>query len=107
MSPHSGRDASNEIRRIRVDSAFGYAALYRLPDILFRMGEAPRGIVLDMSEIPMLDASGLRALENFQLRCRRENVGLLLSEVRPQSFALLKGTRLMALVAKTIEAHRR
>ena len=107
MSSHSGRDASDEIKCIRVDSAFGFGGLYRLADILLRHGEAPRGVVLDMSEIAMLDCAGLRALEYFQSRCRREKVGFLLTEVRPQPLALFKGTGLMVSVAKTTPVHRK
>lgn len=106
MSSHSGRDASDEIKCIRVDSAFGFGGLYRLADILFRHGEAPRGVVLDMSEIALLDSTGVRALEYFQSRCRREDVGFLLKEVRSQPLAALKRTALMSSVAKVFRGRR-
>ena len=92
---------SDEICRLKVDSAFGFGALYRLAEIVMAHGKAPKGIVLDMSAILVLDSAGVRALGYFQSRCRRGKVGLLLTEVHAQPLAVLRRTELMSCIATT------
>ncbi|HJT39021.1 MAG TPA: sodium-independent anion transporter, partial [Sphingobium sp.] len=65
-----------------------------LLDTLRRLGEPPKVIILRMRLVPLLDASGVQALEEFVEQARIGGACVILSGVRPQPFTMLKRARL-------------
>lgn len=62
---------------------FGVANL--LGDVLDRIGQPPTLFVLVLSEVPIIDATGIGALRSFADRCRRDGTRLALVGLRPSA----------------------
>lgn len=81
-----------EVFRITGPFFFGVAA--DLLDTLRRLGQPPRVIILRMRLVPLLDASGLTALEEFVERTRAAGIDVILSGVQPQPRSMLERVHL-------------
>ena len=60
---------------------FGAAA--QMGAVLERIAEAPRALVLDMSEVPLIDSSGARSFQSLARRAARRGGRLYLVGLRP------------------------
>jgi len=76
-----------EVFELRGPFFFGVAN--RLGDILDRIGEPPRVFILLMREVPLIDATGVRALQDFVSRCQRNHTQVVLAELQPQVMSTL------------------
>jgi len=79
--------AGVEVFRIYGPFFFGVAG--ELLDTLRRVGQSPRVIILRMRLVPMLDASGVTAVEEFVAQTRIAGTKVILSGVQPQPAAML------------------
>jgi SulP family sulfate permease len=70
-----------EVFELRGPFFFGVAN--RLGDVLDRIDNPPQTFVLLMREVPMIDATGARALSDFLARCERHRTQVVLTELRP------------------------
>lgn len=71
-----------------VQGPFFFGAVNRFQEMalgVFRSSR-PKLIVLRLRHVPTVDATGLHVISDFALRCRKENIPLVLSGVRPQPF---------------------
>lgn len=69
-----------EIYEIRGPFFFGVAD--RLKNLMNELGAPPKIFILRMRKVPTIDASGMHALEEFYLECKRQGTILLLSGVK-------------------------
>ncbi len=76
-----------EVFRLSGPLFFGVTTL--LADVLGRIGRAPRVFILRMRQVPLIDASAVRALADFLDRCRRQGTVVILSGVQPQPRQIL------------------
>lgn len=76
-----------EVFRIAGPFFFGVAG--ELLDTLRRVGQSPRVIILRMRLVPLLDASGAQALEEFVEQARLAGARVIVSGVQPQPRAML------------------
>jgi SulP family sulfate permease len=68
-----------EVFELRGPLFFGVAN--RLNDALDRIGPMPAAFILIFRDVPLIDATGVSALEEFLTRCRRHNTTVWLVEV--------------------------
>lgn len=80
--------AGVEVFRINGPLFFGVAG--ELLDTLRRLGDSPKVIILRMRLVPLLDASGLRALEEFMGQARLTGSMVILSGLQPQPRSMLE-----------------
>ena len=89
------RDAlPSGVEVFRINGPFFFGVAGELLDTLRRLGEPPKVIILRMRLVPLLDASGVQALEEFVEQARIGGACVILSGVRPQPFSMLKRARL-------------
>lgn len=74
--------------QIRGPFFFGVAA--RLLDVLDHIETPPRVFILRMGLVPLIDASGEAALEEFIARCRKHGTTVILSRVQKQPAEILE-----------------
>jgi SulP family sulfate permease len=67
---------------------FGVAAL--LSDILDRIEKPPQVFILRMGSVPMIDASGIEALDSFVSRNRARGTVVMLTRVQPPTLRVLR-----------------
>jgi SulP family sulfate permease len=78
----------------------------KLQDTLSIMKEQPKVFILRMRHVPIIDASGLHALEQFYNNCSKQNTILILSGVNEQVSNSLKHIGLDKIIgAENIKSH--
>ena|SRR5579863_1575390 len=74
----------------RITGPFFFGVAGELLDTLRRVGQSPRVIILRMRLVPLLDASGVQALEQFFEQAHLAGAKVVLSGVRPQPRSMLE-----------------
>jgi SulP family sulfate permease len=69
-----------EVFELRGPFFFGVAN--RLGEVLDRIGKPPKTFILLMRDVPLIDATGVRALEDFIRRCRRDKTDVVFAELQ-------------------------
>jgi sulfate permease, SulP family len=80
--------ADTEVYQVRGPLFFGAAT--RLDDMLSNLPPRVRTFILRMGEVPLVDATGARALRDLALDCERRDRLLILSEIAPSVRAVLE-----------------
>jgi SulP family sulfate permease len=65
----------------------------RLDDVLDQFAKAPRVFILRTRLVPMIDASGVHALQGLADRCARRGIHLIISGLQPQPRKVLSGMK--------------
>lgn len=73
----------------RITGPFFFGVAGELLDTLRRVGQSPRVIILRMRLVPLLDASGVQALEEFFEQAHLAGAKVVLSGVQPQPRSML------------------
>jgi SulP family sulfate permease len=74
-----------------INGPFFFGVADRLKDTLRGLERPPKAFILRMRRVPAIDATGMHALEEFHLKCKRQGTRLLLAGVHAQPmFALAK-----------------
>ena len=89
------RDALPDgVEVFRINGPFFFGVAGDLLDTLRRTGQSPRVIVLRMRLVPLLDASGVRAVEEFIRQAGVAGTRIVLSGVQAQPAAMLRRAHL-------------
>lgn len=73
-----------------INGPFFFGITTRLKDILDSMEKPPKVFILRMRNVPVIDASGMYALKEFYLKCKKDKTELFLSGVRHETYKTLK-----------------
>jgi SulP family sulfate permease len=74
-----------------INGPFFFGAVYKLREAMNVPSRKPRVRMIRMSQVNVMDSSGLHALEDVHAQCRKEGSTLVISEIHAQPFtALLK-----------------
>jgi SulP family sulfate permease len=65
----------------RVNGPFFFGAACKLREVLNIVDRPPRVMILQMDNVPVIDATGLHALEEFERNCKASGTGLILAGV--------------------------
>ena len=68
-----------------------FGVVDKLKDTLNRVERPPKVFILRMRKVPVIDASGLHALNELYLKCLRQGTTLVLSGVQPKVAQSLAG----------------
>lgn len=74
----------------RVSGPLFFGAADKLGEVLAQIEAPPRVFILRLGAVPVLDATGMHALREFQRRCRRLKTSVLLCGLAPQPLRVLK-----------------
>jgi SulP family sulfate permease len=67
-----------------INGPFFFGAAYKLHDAMAGLRKPPRVLVLDLSRVPAIDATGLHTLDDLRARCVKERTELVLAGVNGQ-----------------------
>jgi SulP family sulfate permease len=85
------RDVPAHTEVFEITGPFFFGVADRLKDTLRGLERPPKVFILRMRRVPAIDASGMHALDEFYLKCKRQGTLLLLAGVHAQPmFALAK-----------------
>ena len=83
-----------------------FGAAYKFKEAIRLIEKAPRILLVRMRHVPIIDATGIRTLEEVYKESRRQGTKLVLSEVRSeQVMKELKDTRLLFAIGKANVTH--
>jgi SulP family sulfate permease len=86
------------IEVFEINGPFFFGAADRFKDALAELGRKPKVLILRMRHVPVMDSTGLRALEDVVGRCLHDGTAVILSGVRPQPRELIERGGLLAKV---------
>ena len=87
----SARDVPKGVEVYEINGPFFFGVADRIKDVLQGLERPPKVFILRMRRVPAIDATGMHALEEFYLKCKRQGTRLLLAGVHAQPmFALVK-----------------
>jgi SulP family sulfate permease len=85
------RDVPAGVEVFEINGPFFFGVADRLKDVLRELERPPKVFILRMRRVPAVDATGMHALDEFYLKCKRQGTQLLLAGVHAQPmFALAK-----------------
>ncbi|MGC2856683.1 SulP family inorganic anion transporter [Novispirillum sp. DQ9] len=99
---HLGAGGETAVYRINGPFFFGVAG--KLSDVLDTIATPPRLFIIDMTNVPVIDATGVHALEGVIVRCHRHGTRVILAGVKPQPRSVLQGMGLEIGFSPTVEA---
>ncbi len=84
LAANQRADLPEGVEAYRVSGPLFFAVADRLDDVLRAVGKPPRVFVLRMRLVPLIDASGVTAIENLIERCERNGTKLVISGLQDQ-----------------------
>lgn len=90
------------VEAFRISGPLFFAVANRLDRVLDQFPRGTRVFILRMSRVPLVDASGATALHDLFDRCRRQEIGVIVSGLPPQPREILQSMALLqhpALIA--------
>lgn len=87
----------------RINGPFFFGVAGKLSDVLDTIATPPRLFIIDMANVPVIDATGVHALQGVIDRCRRHGTRVVLAGVKPQPRGVLQGMELDIGFAPTVE----
>lgn len=94
-----GVAAPRDVQIYSVNGPFFFGAADRFKDALGQVAKRPAVLILRLGGVPVIDSTGLHALEEVVRRSRREGTRVLIAEVRPSVRTILERSALRELVA--------
>lgn len=86
------KDVPEDTTVFEINGPFFFAVSDLLNEELRQLHTPPKIFILRMRHVSTIDATGIHALEQFSVKCRREGIVFLLSGVRPSLAAVLRRT---------------
>lgn len=86
---HQRDDLPQGVEVFRITGPYFFGVAGELLDTLRRLGQSPRVIILRLRLMPLLDASGALALQEFVERAQLAGAHVVLSGAQPQPLSLL------------------
>jgi SulP family sulfate permease len=94
------KDLPHGLELYEITGPFFFGIADSLKNILSQITFKPKVFILRMRKVPLIDASGMHALEEFYDQCKREHTLLLLSGVQPFVFKKLKKFGIIHLIGE-------
>ena len=82
--PHDEVELPAGVVMSRISGPFFFGVAMRLGEVLDRIGAPPRVFILDMSGVPIIDATGVSAIEALIARCAGHHTKVVLCGPQPQ-----------------------
>jgi len=97
---------STHVEVYEITGPFFFGVADSLKHILSHLEKPPKFFVLQVTQVPWMDASGMHALREFYHTCTREGTTLILASVQPSLEKTLKKFKVVELIGdKHIFAH--
>lgn len=83
-----------------IDGPFFFGVADSLKRVMETLGYTPKVFILRMRKVPVIDATGMHALEEFYMRCQKQNTRFILSGVNPNLEKILKKFGFYAMIGE-------
>lgn len=93
-------DVPSDVIVFEMKGPFFFAVADLLNEVLRRLPEKPRVFILRMRQVPMMDTTGLKALKQFNLKCKEQGILFLVSGAQPAVLSLFRAAKLDEAIGK-------
>lgn len=94
-------DIPKEVEIFEISGPLFFGAVYKFKDAIKAVKKAPRVFIIRMGKVPVIDASGIRALEEVWKESKHRGTKLVLSEVTDEKLlAQFRSARLLFKIGK-------
>lgn len=84
------KDIPEEVAVFEINGPFFYSVADLLGEALGRLGKTPRVFILRMRKVPVIDATGIKALKEFKRKCDKKGIVFLVSGAQEKIRRLFK-----------------
>jgi SulP family sulfate permease len=78
------KNIPNGVEVYEIQGPFFFGAAHMLKDLLLHIAPRTNIFILRLRHVPLIDASGIYALKEFNQQCKKNNIVLFLSDIRGQ-----------------------
>jgi SulP family sulfate permease len=89
-----------DIEIFELTGPFFFAAAYKFKDAIKIIEKKPKAIIVDMSNVPVIDATGLNTIKDVLHMCNRDKITFFISGIQPQVLEEFKRSRLLFKIGK-------
>lgn len=82
--------ADEDIGRVTFRGPLFFGATAHVSRALHDVGKWPRALILNMADVPLIDASGISALEDLAATGRKQGCSVIVDSLRPEPLAALR-----------------
>lgn len=94
------KDVPEEITVFEIKGPFFYSVADLLKEALMKLEKKPKVFILRMQKVPIVDTTGMRALKEFQLKCKQTGILFLLSGVSSSVRKSLRTAKVESSIGK-------
>lgn len=92
------KDIPEDVIIFEIKGPFFYSVADLLSETLIRLDKIPRVFILRMGKVPVVDATGIKALKDFQVKCDKKGIIFLLSGVSEKLEVIFKNSGVESLI---------
>lgn len=78
------KDIPEDITIFEINGPFFYSVADLLNETLLRLDKTPSVFILRMRKVPIVDTTGIKALKEFQIKCKQRGIIFLISGISKQ-----------------------
>lgn len=94
------KDIPENVTIFEINGPFFYSVADLLTDSLRKLDRTPAVFILRMRKVPIVDMTGIRALKEFQVKCKQKGIVFLLSGVSEKIREKFKNTSIESSIGK-------
>ncbi|NML21229.1 STAS domain-containing protein [Pseudoflavitalea sp. G-6-1-2] len=95
------RNLPMDVEVFEIEGPLFFGAVYKFTEALRQIEKPPRVLILRMKQVPLIDASGIKALKDALKDCKKRKTKLILSEITNQHVMdELRRSRLLFAIGK-------
>lgn len=94
------KDIPSDAVVFEIRGPFFYSVADLLDEALLRLDTLPRIFILRLNKTPLIDATGLRAIKQFAMKCKKKGIMFIMSDVDDKKFNLLQKSSVIEMVGK-------
>ena len=98
---HDDQNHCPQVTILNVEGALFFGAATKFERDVLEHIPLTRTLIIRMGRVPVIDATGERALLTIAQACRNQNVRLLISGLQPQPAEVLESTGLLSMLGET------
>ena len=72
---------SNKVAVFEINGPLFFGAAYKFKDAIGRIEKRPKVLIIRMRNVPIIDATGARTIEEVEKECRHQGIKLILTEI--------------------------
>ena len=72
---------SSKVAVFEINGPLFFGAAYKFKDAIGRIEKPPKVLIIRMRNVPIIDATGARTIEEVEKECRHQGIKLILSEI--------------------------